>query len=83
MKHKIFFGAALIASVTLLGAGCQQSLETEIAAQASVDSVPTFRVDPDWPQVPTQWRLGEVSSIAIDAEAVSYTHLTLPTILLV
>ena len=72
MKHKIFFGAALIASVTLLGAGCQQSLETEIAAQASVDSVPTFRVDPDWPQVPTQWRLGEVSSIAIDAEDNAY-----------
>jgi hypothetical protein len=29
--------------------------------------VPTFRVDPDWPQVPANWRLGDVSSIAIDA----------------
>jgi hypothetical protein len=24
-------------------------------------------VDPDWPQVPEQWRLGDVSSVAIDA----------------
>ena len=34
---------------------------------AHAPDVPSFRVDADWPQVPAQWRLGEVSSIAIDA----------------
>ena len=38
------------------------------ASAQSVDVVPTFRVDPDWPRVPEQWRLGDVSSVAIDAE---------------
>ena len=52
----------LILLVALPGAGCQQSPESPTA------EIPTFRVDPDWPQVPAQWKLGEVSSIAIDAE---------------
>jgi len=62
---------AVVAVVAVVTAGCQQSGMPEPAAQgagtASV-SVPTFRPDPDWPQVPAQWRLGDVSSIAIDAE---------------
>ena len=52
----------LILLVALPGAGCQQSPESPTG------EIPTFRVDPDWPQVPAQWKLGEVSSIAIDAE---------------
>jgi len=71
MKRRILFDAVVIASVGLAGVGCQQSSETEAATQAAdapVRSVPTFRVDPDWPQLPEQWRLGEVSSIAIDAQ---------------
>ncbi len=36
---------------------------TEAAAQRSV---PTFAVDSAWPKVPPQWKLGDVSSIAID-----------------
>jgi len=30
--------------------------------------VPTFRVDTEWPKLPPQYRLGEVSSVAIDAD---------------
>jgi len=30
--------------------------------------VPTFAVEPGWPKVPAQWKLGDVSSIAIDAQ---------------
>jgi hypothetical protein len=52
-------------------AGCQQSgppEETTRGEAASGISIPTFSPDPDWPQVPAQWRLGDVSSIAIDAD---------------
>ena len=31
-------------------------------------SVPMFEVDPSWPKVPTKWKLGDISSIAIDAQ---------------
>jgi DNA-binding beta-propeller fold protein YncE len=31
-------------------------------------SVPVFEVDPNWPKVPTKWKLGDASSIAVDAK---------------
>jgi Beta-propeller repeat len=30
--------------------------------------LPTFEVDRNWPKVPTQWKLGDVSSFAVDAQ---------------
>ena len=30
--------------------------------------IPVFEVDPSWPAVPPQWKLGDASSIGIDAE---------------
>ncbi len=71
MKLSIPFSVVLIASITLTGVGCQRSAEMEVAAQVEENpagGVPRFRVDQDWPQVPAQWRLGDVSSIAIDAQ---------------
>jgi DNA-binding beta-propeller fold protein YncE len=38
------------------------------ATQAQVRSLPTFEVDRAWPKVPPQWKLGDPSSIAIDAQ---------------
>lgn len=71
MRRKAVFDTVLLASIGLAGLGCQPSSEigTESRApEASTGSIPMFRADPDWPQVPEQWRLGEVSSIAIDAQ---------------
>jgi glyoxylase-like metal-dependent hydrolase (beta-lactamase superfamily II) len=50
--------------------GVYETLMSKRATRAPVSSryVPTFRVDPDWPRLPAQWRLGDVSSIAIDAQ---------------
>jgi hypothetical protein len=31
-------------------------------------SLPVFEVDPAWPKVPSKWKLGDASSIAIDAQ---------------
>jgi hypothetical protein len=36
-------------------------------AAASAPPMPVFEVDPSWPQVPAQWKLGDVSSVAVDA----------------
>ena len=71
MKRQMLFNAVVMVSTGLAGVGCQQAPEPEAATQtpaAGERSVPTFRVDPSWPHLPGEWRLGEVSSIAIDAQ---------------
>jgi hypothetical protein len=35
---------------------------------AAAADIPMFEVDPSWPKVPAKWKLGDVSSIAIDAQ---------------
>jgi len=36
--------------------------------QAQARSVPVFEVDPAWPKLPPQFKLGDASSFAIDAQ---------------
>jgi hypothetical protein len=70
MKYTVLCNTVLMTAVGLTNVGCQQPSDGEAEAQtsqAALRSVPTFRPDSDWPQLPEQWRLGEVSSIAIDA----------------
>src|ERR1700752_2639795 len=38
------------------------------AAQRQSRSLPIFEVDHSWPKVPAKWKLGDASSIAIDAQ---------------
>lgn len=38
------------------------------AAFAQARPVPLFEVDSNWPKIPAQWKLGDASSIAIDAQ---------------
>jgi hypothetical protein len=70
MKRTRLNRLAVIAAIGVASAGCQQSSDTGDLYPVSdaLRSIPTFRVDPDWPDVPARWRLGEVSSIGIDAQ---------------
>jgi len=36
--------------------------------ESAADRTPIFEVDPAWPKMPAKWDLGEVTSIAIDAQ---------------
>src|SRR6202049_1697437 len=38
------------------------------AAEPQTRSLPTFEVDHTWPKVPAKWKLGDASSMAIDAK---------------
>jgi DNA-binding beta-propeller fold protein YncE len=38
---------------------------TKVAAQAG--GAPSFAVDPQWPALPSQWTLGQVTGVAVDA----------------
>ena len=71
MKRKNLSRAVLLALVMFAGMEGTWLFGTETAAQTSkaeARSVPTFELDPSWPKVPAKWKLGDVSSIAIDAQ---------------
>ena len=71
MKRKNLSRAVLLALVMVAGVEGTWLFGTETAAQTSkaeARSVPMFEVDPSWPKVPAKWKLGDVSSIAIDAQ---------------
>jgi hypothetical protein len=63
--------AVLIALVLAAGVEGKRLFSAGLAAQAGPvqgRSVPTFEVDRAWPKVPPKWKLGDPSSIAIDAQ---------------
>lgn len=69
MKHKIL-GCVLMASTMVTGVEAQRpsGAEASQAPQVRAGSVPLFQVDPSWPKVPPKWKLGDASSIGIDAQ---------------
>ena len=63
--------AVLIAVVVAAGVEGNRFSSADVTAQAIQGvgrSLPIFEVDRAWPKVPPQWRLGDPSSIAIDAQ---------------
>ncbi len=59
LRHALPLAALLVASGLL---------STDAAAQSQPRAIPTFEVDPSWPKVPPQSKLGDASSFAIDAQ---------------
>jgi len=59
MKRAVFIAFVIVA----VAAGKQFSQTTP----AQVRSLPIFEVDRTWPKIPPQWKLGDPSSVAIDA----------------
>jgi len=54
--------ALLIASLGLF-----ETKATELQSQ-STSGIPVFEVDQNWPQIPAEWSLGDVSSVTVDTE---------------
>ena len=57
-------GLQLFASVLALGA---LAMFVERVADAQRGGAPSFQVDPNWPAIPPQWVLGQVSGVAVDS----------------
>ena len=66
MKPNLFRSAAWALCLTL--ASLTGSLIHNGEATAQTRGLPVFEVDAGWPKVPPQWKLGDASSIAIDAQ---------------
>jgi len=71
MKRENLGRAVLMALVIVAGVEGRWLFGMEAAAQtpqAQARAMPMFEVDPSWPKVPSKWKLGDASSIAIDAQ---------------
>jgi hypothetical protein len=70
MKRKSLTRAVLIPLVIVAGfqGAWQAAAGAAQTAEPQGRSVPMFEVDTSWPKVPAKWKLGDVSSIAIDAQ---------------
>jgi hypothetical protein len=71
MKRKNLCRSVLIALLVVPVVGEKPLFGAEAVAPTSAAqarNVPMFEVDPSWPKVPAKWKLGDVSSIAIDPQ---------------
>src|SRR5260370_12542215 len=71
VKRKTFPLVTLLASVIAAGLPTAWLFANKGAAQSpqtQARGVPVFEVDPAWPKLPPQFKLGDASSFAIDAQ---------------
>ncbi|HEX3702472.1 MAG TPA: beta-propeller fold lactonase family protein [Vicinamibacterales bacterium] len=61
--HLALLSFVVIVAIAVLPEG---TLDRVLRAQGG-KAVPTFRVDPSWPTLPSQWTLGQVAGLAVDA----------------
>src|SRR5579863_4562566 len=62
--HKVVTRAVLLTLAVVIAGGAAAAQ----APQQHGRSLPMFEVDSSWPKVPAKWKLGDESSIAIDAQ---------------
>src|SRR2546429_9463551 len=71
MKRRTFVSIVVVAPLIAAGVPAAWLFTTKAAAQspqAQARSVPVFEVDLAWPKLPPQFKLGDASSFAIDAQ---------------
>ena len=61
LRHIVPLAAVVATAACLLAANAG-------AQSQQARAVPTFAVDASWPKVPPQWKLGDASSVAVDAQ---------------
>jgi DNA-binding beta-propeller fold protein YncE len=70
MNRIIGAGVVLSALAALVGAarpGAEPASQAPSAPRAT-SQAPRFQVDPAWPKIPNNWQLGQVASVAVDAQ---------------
>ncbi len=59
--------SSVLALVIVVGTG-QHLFGPTAAAQAPQGGAPTFQLEPNWLKLPAKWKLGNVSSVAVDEQ---------------
>ena len=84
MKRTILTSVVVVTLVIIPGVRGERlfgKIAATQAGQTRAGGVPTFQVEPSWGKIPAKWKLGDVSSIAIDAQNhvwLLHRRLTLP-----
>ncbi len=70
MKYKTLTCVVVMALFIVPGIGrCLFGADAKAQArQERAGAVPTFQLDPSWPQLPKKWKFGGVTSVAVDAQ---------------
>ena len=68
MTREMRFSAVLVGAVVLASTAGPLAFCERAGAAETARNLPLFEVDSAWPKVPPKWRLGDASSIAIDAQ---------------
>src|SRR6185503_8900741 len=70
MKNTHLGHAALLAMMIAAGAAVPATFEIDAAhaAQAQTRPLPQFEIDAAWPRIPANMRMGDASSVAVDAQ---------------
>ena len=68
MKRLLFAAAVFATSAISLVAAGLLAIGNPTSVQSVRTGVPKFEPEPGWAKVPTKWKLGDLSSIAIDAQ---------------
>ena len=61
-------GSVMLAAALAAGCAGQSGDKAAPAGAPKAAGVPRFEVDPSWPRIPEKYRLGDASSIGIDAQ---------------
>jgi DNA-binding beta-propeller fold protein YncE len=67
VRATVVFAAAIVALLAH-GRDRESAIVAAQTAQPSTRDVPKFRVDPSWPTIPSNWQLGQVASVSVDAD---------------
>jgi hypothetical protein len=73
MRRRCRVGTLAASAVIMLaqcGLACETSAQSH--AQAQRRELPFFEVDPSWPKLPPQWKVGDVSQITTDSQGNVY-----------
>jgi len=69
---RIGISRVVLAGLVVIAGGGPSSVSRSAlaaqAAQAKTRSLPVFEMDRAWPKVPAKWKLGDASSLAVDAQ---------------
>ncbi len=73
MRRRCHVGPLATSAVIMLaqwGLACETSAQSH--AQAQRRELPIFEVDPSWPKLPPQWKVGDVSQVTTDSQGNVY-----------
>jgi hypothetical protein len=73
VRSRCHIGTLAVAAVIMVAQwGLANQTSAQSPAQAQRRELPSFEVDPSWPKLPPQWKVGDVSHVTADSQGNVY-----------